>query len=57
MTSKAAPARLIRRYDNRKLYDGRQRRYVVLGDLARMVGAGEEVRVGIGARARTSRPW
>ena len=45
VTSKAAPARLIRRYDNRKLYDVRQRRYVVLGDLARMVGAGEEVRV------------
>ena len=47
MTRKAAPApaRLIRRYDNRKLYDVRQRRYVVLDDLARMVGAGEEVRV------------
>ena len=47
VTRKAAPApaRLIRRYDNRKLYDVRQRRYVVLDDLARMVGAGEEVRV------------
>jgi polyhydroxyalkanoate synthesis repressor PhaR len=47
VTRKAAPpaARLIRRYDNRKLYDVRDRRYVVLDDLARMVGAGEEVRV------------
>ena len=36
---KAAPAgRLIRRYDNRKLYDTGERRYVTLGDLARMVG-------------------
>ncbi|PYQ11764.1 MAG: hypothetical protein DMF80_20800 [Acidobacteria bacterium] len=43
---KAAPAgRLIRRYDNRKLYDTGERRYVTLGDLARMVGEGEEVRV------------
>jgi polyhydroxyalkanoate synthesis repressor PhaR len=42
-----APAggRLIRRYDNRKLYDTRERRYVVLGDLVRMVGQGEDVRV------------
>jgi polyhydroxyalkanoate synthesis repressor PhaR len=42
----APPAeRLIRRYDNRKLYDTAGRRYVVLDDLARMVGAGEDVRV------------
>ena len=41
----AAAGRLIRRYDNRKLYDMRERRYVVLDDLARMVGAGEDVRV------------
>ncbi len=40
-----AAGRLIRRYDNRKLYDTRERRYVVLGDLARMVGQGEDVRV------------
>lgn len=47
MTRKAAPApaRLIRRYDNRKLYDVRDRRYVALVDLARMVGDGEDVRV------------
>jgi len=48
VTSKAAPARaarLIRRYDNRKLYDIRDRRYVVLDELARIVGAGEEIRV------------
>jgi len=44
---RAAPAagRLIRRYDNRKLYDVRERRYVVLDDLARMIGRGEDVRV------------
>jgi len=42
----AAPApRLIRRYDNRKLYDPAARRYVTLEDLARMVGSGEDVRV------------
>ena len=40
-----AAGRLIRRYDNRKLYDPRERRYVVLGELARMVGQGEDVRV------------
>jgi polyhydroxyalkanoate synthesis repressor PhaR len=47
MKRRAAPAagRLIRRYDNRKLYDIRERRYVVLEDLARMVGDGEDVRV------------
>ncbi|HEY2944605.1 MAG TPA: polyhydroxyalkanoate synthesis regulator DNA-binding domain-containing protein [Vicinamibacteria bacterium] len=43
--SAAAARRLIRRYDNRKLYDIRERRYVVLGDLARMVGQGDDVRV------------
>jgi polyhydroxyalkanoate synthesis repressor PhaR len=40
-----AAGRLIRRYDNRKLYDTRERRYVVLGELARIVGQGEDVRV------------
>jgi len=47
VTKRAVPAagRLVRRYDNRKLYDMRERRYVVLDDLARMVGAGEDVRV------------
>lgn len=45
MKKGAASGRLIRRYDNRKLYDIRERRYVVLDDLARMVGAGEEIRV------------
>jgi len=40
-----AAGRLIRRYDNRKLYDTRERRYVVLGELARMVGRGEDLRV------------
>lgn len=44
---KAAPlgARLIKRYDNRKLYDPGAKRYVTIADLARMIGRGEEVRV------------
>lgn len=37
--------RLIKRYDNRKLYDTAGRRYVTLEDLARLVGGGEDVRV------------
>jgi polyhydroxyalkanoate synthesis repressor PhaR len=41
----AVPVRLIRRYENRKLYDTVRRRYVTLEELARLVGAGEEVRV------------
>lgn len=41
----ASAGRLIRRYENRKLYDTAARRYVVLAELARMVGDGEDVRV------------
>ena len=43
----AAPAaeRLIRRYDNRKLYDVQARRYVTLDELSRLIGGGTEVRV------------
>ena len=37
--------RVIKRYDNRKLYDAQTRRYVTLGDLAEMVAGGLEVRV------------
>jgi len=37
--------RLIKRYDNRKLYDPAGRRYVTVADLARMIGRGEELRV------------
>jgi polyhydroxyalkanoate synthesis repressor PhaR len=37
--------RLIRRYENRKLYDPAARRYVTLDDLAGMVSAGEDVQV------------
>jgi polyhydroxyalkanoate synthesis repressor PhaR len=40
-----SPARLIRRYENRKLYDPAARRYVTLEDLAGMVASGEEVQV------------
>lgn len=41
----AGPERLIKRYENRKLYDAEARRYVTLDDLARMTSAGAEVRV------------
>jgi polyhydroxyalkanoate synthesis repressor PhaR len=37
--------RLIRRYDNRKLYDPAARRYVTLDDVAASVAAGEDVRI------------
>ena len=42
MKAGASPAaeRLIRRYDNRKLYDVQARRYVTLEELARLVGGG-----------------
>jgi polyhydroxyalkanoate synthesis repressor PhaR len=45
--SAAPPAaeRLIRRYDNRKLYDVQARRYVTLDELSRLIGGGTEVRV------------
>jgi polyhydroxyalkanoate synthesis repressor PhaR len=41
----ARSERVIKRYDNRKLYDPKARRYVTLDDLARQIGAGEDVRV------------
>ncbi len=37
--------RLIRRYDNRKLYDPEAKAYVTLADLARAIAGGTEVRV------------
>jgi polyhydroxyalkanoate synthesis repressor PhaR len=40
-----AQERVIKRYDNRKLYDQQARRYVTLEDLGRMVGEGTDVRV------------
>lgn len=42
---KPAAARTIRRYGNRKLYDTEKGRYVTLGELARLVAHGEDVRV------------
>lgn len=47
MEGKATPdtPRLIKRYENRKLYDSRAGRYVTLDDLASILGRGEEVRV------------
>lgn len=41
----AAPARIIVRYDNRKLYDSRTSRYVTNKALLAMVQAGETIRV------------
>ena len=38
-------ARLIRRYENRKLYDVAARRYVSIEDLARLIVGGEDVHV------------
>jgi polyhydroxyalkanoate synthesis repressor PhaR len=42
---KAGGERVIKRYDNRKLYDAETRRYVTLADLAGMVASGLELRV------------
>jgi polyhydroxyalkanoate synthesis repressor PhaR len=46
---KAVPAppvhRVIKRYENRKLYDARAGRHVTLEDVARLVADGEDVRV------------
>ena len=39
------PARHIKRYENRKLYDAGARRYVAIEDIARLITAGEDVRV------------
>jgi polyhydroxyalkanoate synthesis repressor PhaR len=36
---------LIKRYDNRKLYDPAGRRHVTLDDLARRIAAGEELKI------------
>ena len=43
--STAAAPRLIKRYDNRKLYDAGARRYVAIEDIARLITAGEDVLV------------
>jgi polyhydroxyalkanoate synthesis regulator protein len=45
--------RVIKRYDNRKLYDPETRHYVTLADLAAMVASGVEVRCWTSAAART----
>lgn len=41
----AASDRIIKRYDNRKLYDTTARTYVTVEDLARLIAAGEELMV------------
>ena len=45
MERRAVEERVIRRYDNRKLYDPAARRYVTVDDVAEMVSAGEDVKV------------
>jgi polyhydroxyalkanoate synthesis repressor PhaR len=45
MKERATAERVIKRYDNRKLYDPHTRRYVTLADLAGMVARGLDVRV------------
>ncbi|MEO1229145.1 MAG: polyhydroxyalkanoate synthesis regulator DNA-binding domain-containing protein [Myxococcota bacterium] len=39
------PQKVIKRYTNRKLYDTARSRYVTLDEIARMVRAGEDVRI------------
>lgn len=41
----ARPAKVIKRYSNRKLYDTDRSRYVTLEEIARMIKAGEEVTI------------
>jgi len=41
----AAPARVIRKYANRRLYDATASRHVTLEDLRRLIAAGERVQV------------
>lgn len=41
----AVPVTVIKRYENRKLYDAQARTYVTLADLARMVADGREIHV------------
>jgi polyhydroxyalkanoate synthesis repressor PhaR len=40
-----SPARIIKRYANRKLYDTRESRYVTLLDIAKLIREGEELRI------------
>jgi polyhydroxyalkanoate synthesis repressor PhaR len=41
----ARPAKVIKRYSNRKLYDTDRSRYVTLEEIARMIKAGDEVTI------------
>jgi polyhydroxyalkanoate synthesis repressor PhaR len=43
--ARTAAPRLVKRYENRKLYDARERRYVTLEGLADLVSRGEDVQV------------
>jgi len=44
-TTPERPARIIKRYSNRKLYDTKDSRYVTLLQIAEMVRTGEEVQI------------
>ncbi len=39
------PAKIVKRYSNRKLYDTERSRYVTLEEIARMIKEGEEVQI------------
>lgn len=39
------PAKIVKRYSNRKLYDTQRSKYVTLDEIARMIKAGEEVTI------------
>jgi polyhydroxyalkanoate synthesis repressor PhaR len=45
MPERKPPARIIKRYANRKLYDTRESRYVTLLDIAKLIREGEELRI------------
>ncbi len=44
-TKPSAKVKIIKRYQNRKLYDTKQSCYVTLDDIAKMIRANEEVMV------------
>ena len=44
-TPPSAPAKIVKRYSNRKLYDTERSKYVTLDEIARMIKAGEEVTI------------
>ena len=43
--SPSGPAKIVKRYSNRKLYDTERSKYVTLDEIARMIKAGDEVTI------------